>query len=105
MKNGVLGEGGVAAIGRQSLVEWGEIPSVRASVRPYIRPPLALLSDPSDSPSDPLDRRQVDQLKDGQMGGWIDGRTEFLPILQDFALLLSETLKHQRSRAREPLTT
>ena len=44
----------------------------------------------------------------GWKGRWMDGQTEFLPILQDFvsaALLLPETSKYQRSRAREPLTS
>ena len=79
---------------------------------PSVRPsdPTGRPSDPSGRPSDPLDRGRVDQLSNGWADGQTDGRN-FTPFYRTLspvgaaALLLSETSQHQRSRAREPLTS
>ena len=77
-------------------------------VGPYT--PLAGPKSPSDPniwPFDPLVGQQIIGATDGWTYGWMDGHMEYLPILQDFAaaLLPSETSQHQRSRAKEPLTS
>ena len=85
----------------RSPVEWGEIPSVRPSVPPLAGPqtllagpqtppagPQTLLAGPQTPPASPLSPlnalRPLVWKTDGWTYGRTDGRTEFLPILQDF---------------------
>ena len=90
----------------QSPVEWGDFPSVRSSVRPFVRPSPPLWAiQPGLRPSQPGLRPSQPSLKpetwlagwlglrpgwmarrggDGQTNERTNGRTENLPILQDF---------------------